>query len=36
MATLTEIATLEEKYIELCKMHGILPNTAILSAFFEV
>ncbi|VYS64856.1 unnamed protein product [Arabidopsis thaliana] len=35
MATLTEIATLEEKYIELCKMHGILPNTAILSAFFE-
>ncbi|XP_023634011.1 uncharacterized protein LOC17879667 isoform X2 [Capsella rubella] len=35
MATLTEIATLEEKYIELCKQHGILPSTAILSAFFE-
>uniref|UniRef100_A0A1J3HNR5 DNA damage-binding protein 2 n=1 Tax=Noccaea caerulescens TaxID=107243 RepID=A0A1J3HNR5_NOCCA len=35
MATLTEIATLEEKYIELCKKHGVLPNTAILSAFFE-
>ncbi|KAL1215763.1 Protein DWD HYPERSENSITIVE TO UV-B 1 [Cardamine amara subsp. amara] len=35
MATLTEIATLEEKYIELCKKHGVLPSTAILSAFFE-
>ncbi|XP_010432434.1 PREDICTED: uncharacterized protein LOC104716714 [Camelina sativa] len=35
MATLTDIATLGEKYIELCKKHGILPNTSVLSAFFE-
>ncbi|CDY25012.1 BnaC02g39960D [Brassica napus] len=35
MAMLTEIATLEEKYIELCKKHGTVPNTSILSAFFE-
>ncbi|KAL0725972.1 hypothetical protein Bca4012_022065 [Brassica carinata] len=35
MAMVTEIATLEEKYIELCKKHGTVPNTSILSAFFE-
>ncbi|KAL0666622.1 hypothetical protein Bca4012_029326 [Brassica carinata] len=35
MAMLTEITTLEEKYIELCKKHGTVPNTSILSAFFE-
>ncbi|CAN8327474.1 unnamed protein product [Cochlearia groenlandica] len=35
MAMLTEIATLEEKYIESCKKHGILPSTTILSALFE-
>ncbi|KAL0750805.1 hypothetical protein Bca101_032808 [Brassica carinata] len=35
MAMLTESATLEEKYIELCKKHETVPNTSILSAFFE-
>ncbi|KAJ4914270.1 transducin family protein / WD-40 repeat family protein [Raphanus sativus] len=35
MDMLTGIATLEEKYIELCKKHGTVPNTSILSAFFE-
>ncbi|KAF3499295.1 hypothetical protein F2Q69_00041411 [Brassica cretica] len=35
MAMLTEITTLEEKYIELCKKHGTVPNTSILYAFFE-
>ncbi|KFK30066.1 hypothetical protein AALP_AA7G212200 [Arabis alpina] len=35
MAILTEIAILEQKYIELCKKYGVQPNTAILSAFFE-
>ncbi|XP_010547962.1 PREDICTED: uncharacterized protein LOC104819541 isoform X2 [Tarenaya hassleriana] len=31
----TDIATLEEKYIELCREQGVLPNTSILSGFFE-
>lgn len=30
-----DIATLEERYINSCRRHGVLPNTAILSGLFK-
>ncbi|KAE8008068.1 hypothetical protein FH972_004615 [Carpinus fangiana] len=30
-----DIATLEERYINSCRKHGVLPNTAILSGLFK-
>ncbi|XP_061373865.1 protein DWD HYPERSENSITIVE TO UV-B 1 isoform X2 [Gastrolobium bilobum] len=30
-----DIQTLEDRYIDSCRRHGVLPNTAILSSFFK-